>query len=351
MTADIKRAAYDEAKNIIGKAYNEATTLVTGFTLHNNAVWYKPGTIASNKIAAFDLENTLIWSDSGLIYMRTAEDWVPTTNVDVLAKLLTQLITDRWTIVIFTNQQENDPLYTATSLARINNFLTRVNRLLPQGTSFAPFVYVAIRNDNNRKPNNGMWSLFMQQAQLTTISPASFYCGDAIGPTETNPLYRWSNHDTEFARACNLTIYNPSEILGTYTPNINILIYRVLFIIAADESQYRDFVNSLPVQYKKVKTLTDVTPTIAAGFSPVVTGERFATTAGRARVRHFLEAALLNNSAFLLFTRPVKPFATNYNKVANVITGYANVLDVHLNADDSAPMNIGTQIVPIIRMN
>ena len=315
------------------------------FNLIDNSVWRLRGYTATGGIAAFDLENTLLWSEAGLIYMRRDDDWVPTTNILKMARLMDSLMADNWTIVIFTNQEERNPEYTETSKRRIISLLDNVTQYMTH--AFRPWVYMAIRNDNNRKPNNGMWQLFIIESRLTKL-PQSFYCGDAIGNTATNPLYRWSDHDTQFAENCGLALYNPEEIVGTYTPP-SVLDYNILFVMAADPSQYQDFVNSLGPEYLSVR-LQNIN---AANKTRklVVVGERFATAAGRNRVRHFFTNAELASAAFLLFTRPIKPFATNWKEIANVITGYANALDEHIGVSDSTLITVGNTSVSLIRIN
>lgn len=319
------------------------------FILHGDSVWYRTGTMVDiptrNKVAAFDLENTLIWSEAGLPYTRTAYDWVPTTNYSKLCDAIGSLIQDGWTIVIFANQLENNPRHTGTALERINNFIEVVKIEQPQ---FNPFVYVAIRDDRNRKPRIGMWNLFYSHTGIIP-SPASFYCGDAIGPKDPNPLYQWSTHDTDFAKAIGLAIYTPDEILGVFEPTIDISAYNILFIMAADESQYRDFIAELSEDYE-VGRLPNLRAIINRNKKAVIIGE-FASTTGRNRLRDYLSVNQLETAAFLLFTRPVKPFAANWNRIVNVVKGYANALNIHIRQHDYQRITVGDLMVPLIRMN
>ena len=325
---------------------------MANFTLYNDSVWYSRGSTNSNKIAAFDLENTFIWSDSGLIYMRTEDDWVPTTNIDKLVTVLMQLIRDLWTIVIFTNQKETNEEYTEKSKRRVNNFISILNQKYV--LEFNPWIFIAIRDDDYRKPNPAMWNLFLTQVGKIP-GAASFYCGDAIGKTEINPLYQWSDHDSEFAHNCNLTIYNPEEILGTFTP-IDIKEYDILLIMAADKSQYSYFTNELQKNnglgtHYIIGKLGDISRVLQEGRKIIVVGERFANILGRKRVNQYIPKELQNKAAFLMFTRPVKPFAANWNKIAAVITGYANALDVHLKFDYVRTVKARDLTSRIIRIN
>lgn len=323
---------------------------MANFTLHDNSVWYSRGTVASNKIAAFDLENTFIWSDAGLIYMRTEDDWVPTANIDKIVNVLRQLIADTWTIVIFTNQREIKKEYTEISKRRIMAFINKLNE--QHNLNCNPWIFIAIRDDRYRKPNRDMWDLFRNFSGLRPAA-ASFYCADAIGEDDPNPLYRWSDHDSEFARNCGLAIYNPEEILGTYTSE-DISAYDILFIMAADESQYKEFVTGLsppPGEHYVVGKLENVQDALNQGYKVIVTGERFANALGRRRVAQYITRDQQTKAAFLLFTRPIKPFVTNWEKIANIIPGYANALDIHLQLETSQLIDNRDIISRVIRMN
>lgn len=50
--------------------------------LRDNSVYTYMGQNNGNHVAAFDFDNTLAWSDSGLIFMRTEHDWVSTVPVE-----------------------------------------------------------------------------------------------------------------------------------------------------------------------------------------------------------------------------------------------------------------------------
>ena len=319
---------------------------MANFKLHNNSVWWSEGNRAGNNVAAFDLENTFIWSDSGLIYMRTEDDWVPTANADKIGDVLRQLIADAWTIVIFTNQQEINKEYTEISKRRITAFINKLKETY--NLNFDPWIFMAIRNDEYRKPNRRMWDIFTNLSGLRP-SAASFYCGDAIGPADPNPLYRWSDHDSKFARNCDLAIYNPEEILGTYTPE-DITQYDILFIMAADVSQYAEFVAGLGQEYV-IRKLENVQDTLKHGYKVIVTGERFANAAGRRRIAKYITREQQQRAVFLIFTRPIKPFVINWEKIANIIPGYANALDIHLKLDSNQLFPNGEIISPVIRIN
>jgi DNA 3'-phosphatase len=298
-----------------------------GWVLHDNKVYVRLGKANSNDVAAFDFDNTFIRSDSGLIFMRTADDWVPTANYSDMIEFIKSLVEDNWTFAIFNNSLETNPEFTQNVLFRINEFISRIQHFV---ADFEPYVFVSIRQDVYRKPDIGMWELFRQMTGITEPRPSSFYCGDASGPTAADPLYRWSDEDSQFARNIGLTFYTPDEMIGTY--KVGHIANTPLIIMAAHPSQYTDFVNDLIEKNPSytISTLKDARAVIRSGRIPIITGERLATRAGRNRLKPFLPKGI--HPHILLFTRPIHPYITReeYARDDAAIRGYANALDYHI---------------------
>lgn len=313
----------------------------------HGSVYFYPGSIRSTRVAAFDFDHTLAWSDSGLVFMRTENDWVPTTNT--LINIFAKLIRDDWTVVIFANQLENNPGFTKKALTRMNNFFSKLSNNFAH---VAPFMYVAIRDDEYRKPNRGMWEMFLNDTQLTP-SGESFYCGDAFAIDANNPLYRWGTYDFNFANNCNLAYYTPEEILGTYIPPVLERMFRVYLIMAAHNSQYDDFVTALLRNDPNfvISGLESVNDHLSQGNNPIVVGERFAKFAGRRRAMHMINRQYHGQVVVLMFTRPVRPFINqaDITRVDNEIRGYANALDVH--PQFNAIYTTRNEPFPIVRIN
>lgn len=297
------------------------------WTLHEK-VYYKLGTVRSNNIAAFDFDHTLAQSDSGLLFMRTEDDWVPTVSIDHLTDFFRKLVADRWTIVIFLNQYENDPVFTQKCLRRMDKFFNDIPDI-----PINSFMYVAIANDVYRKPSRGMWDLFTLQSKLLP-SEASFFCGDAFGPAAINPAYRWSSDDRLFAEAIGLAYYTPEEMLGEFESFEVVSPYDILIVMAAHESQYQYIVDQFTNDGEYVTTsLEQAVDTVEALKKKVIiVGERMATRAGRRRVMHMLGPKYRNKTAILMFTRPIFPLipVEQYRKDDKEIRGYANALDIHI---------------------
>lgn len=205
--------------------------------------------------------------------MRTQDDWVPTVNNSKIIKFFNNLVRNDWTIVIFSNQLERNPRFTQDALIRLRNFIDAIKDDIPQ---FDPFVYIAIREDNYRKPDRGMWDLFLEDIKIAP-NTASFYCGDAYGPDATNPLYRWADFDRGFAMNCNMDYYTPDEILGVYESSliVNPIIHKVFLIMAAHSSQYDDYINEIIHDHPEyvVSDLQNTRENLENGNNVIIVGE------------------------------------------------------------------------------
>lgn len=154
------------------------------------------------KIAAFDLDGTLIDTKSGQKFARGADDWKLWKSADQKESLvvdkLRQLVKQDYRIVIFTNQG-------AVSLNQPNsksyvNFTNRVGQFVKyvgnEINHFEPIVYASTKkppassklptNDHEtmRKPQIGMWNQllnFLDSKDVEIDMEQSFYVGDAAG--------------------------------------------------------------------------------------------------------------------------------------------------------------------------
>ena len=149
----------------------------------------------TNKIAGFDLVNTLIWSDRGDYTPRGNNNWV--WRSEEIPSLFCDLYKytpgeEQWTIVVFSN-------YVSTGLEELR---TRVEGMfsdldiacVTEGTSF--LFFASLRSDDYQKPNIGMWNLFKERYRLAydeelVPDERSFYVGDRAGdPTAEDPMFR-----------------------------------------------------------------------------------------------------------------------------------------------------------------
>lgn len=152
-----------------------------------------------DKIAAFDLDGTLVTSKSGKQFHLTADDWIMFPNV---LSRLSQLSQDGFGIVILTNQSQ----WTDETRQRIDQIV----KSIPQN----PLVLAATGKDNFRKPETGMISLLYALVGPKPI----FYVGDAVGPEDPYPPYRWADTDSRLAKNAGIPFYRAIDVFPAYQP-------------------------------------------------------------------------------------------------------------------------------------
>lgn len=145
------------------------------------------GNNKSDKIAAFDLDGTLINTKSGAKFAKNANDWkIAFPNV---FEKLKELREQNYSIAIITNQNG------LKNKDKIDEFEKKINLIFKD---FVPdSIYVALKKDYFRKPYPGIWEL---------IKPGknSFYVGDAAGRESDH-----SQSDAAFAYNYDIKFYTP----------------------------------------------------------------------------------------------------------------------------------------------
>lgn len=296
------------------------------WTLDNNdSIWKKFGLTPSNNIAAFDFDGTLARSNCGKRFMETESDWIFTFN-DV-GPQLQRLQNEGWTTVIFNNQLEKDERHTQLSKDRLDLFCNL--------THITPFIYMAIRDDKNRKPAIGMFEEFFIDIYpgIKEPSAASFYCGDAAGPYARNVLYRWSYIDHMFAQSINLTFYVPDEIFAPNTPPPPLQPNTIVIMVAANEVCFGNYLNDIMMTEPTIKFALNIDEIeqklqehTAPGFAPILYYNQFenALSAHRNRI-HDLDPT--RNYRIYWFTLPIEPFIHNFHRERYTIDRYCRLLE------------------------
>jgi DNA 3'-phosphatase len=147
-----------------------------------------------NKIAAFDLDNTLITTRNGG-FRKSADDLILMPNV---IPVLKHFIATGYTIAIFTNQLSKSEDQKLLNYNRVINAVNLIN--LPM------MVFMSTANDQYRKPNTGMWF------ELLRFAPSinnGFFVGDALGRPGDH-----SDSDLKFAQAIGMQSYSPEQIFN-----------------------------------------------------------------------------------------------------------------------------------------
>lgn len=158
------------------------------------------------KIAAYDLDSTLITTRSRARFPKTATDW-RLLNSQVAPKLA-ELSKLGYVFVIFTNQAGvgNGRIPDDFVRSRVEGVLLALN--VDAG------VFVATTKDHFRKPGTGMWDLFVQLIGGVAHIDAnnSFYVGDAAGrPARPEIPKDFSDSDLRFSINIGLRFQTPEE--------------------------------------------------------------------------------------------------------------------------------------------
>lgn len=151
-----------------------------------------------NKIAAFDLDGTLITTQSKRRFPKDKDDW-KLLNEKVALKLR-HLDTEGYTIVVFTNQKN---LEKRMSAADFKEKCCNIQEAIGVPMLF----YVSLEDGYMRKPFPGMFEVHKNQHPV--ILYESFYVGDAW-----SKKHCFSNSDVCFAQNCHITFYKTRDFFA-----------------------------------------------------------------------------------------------------------------------------------------
>lgn len=168
------------------------------FQIKETCVYHIPKNYTpKNYIFAFDLDNTLTYHEKSL-YVKYPDDIYVLPN---RYQTLQTVFKMGYTIVVFTNQST---MKAETAIKRMQNFLKQVN--LPI------YVFAALKKDKYRKPDIGMWNLFLEKSK---IKPEKIYfSGDALGRE-----FDFADSDKDFGENIAAKIFTPEEVFGQFDPN------------------------------------------------------------------------------------------------------------------------------------
>uniref|UniRef100_A0A6P7FU23 Uncharacterized protein F21D5.5 n=1 Tax=Diabrotica virgifera virgifera TaxID=50390 RepID=A0A6P7FU23_DIAVI len=170
---------------------------------------YTPDNIQSqNKIAAFDIDGTIIKTQSGARFPKDFDDWAMLFS-DIPSKLQ-KLYNDNFKIVFFTNQSGigKDP-------SKVKGFKRKIENILKK-IALPIQVYIALGRSKYRKPITGMWDLLKTQKNdnVKINMNQSFYVGDAAGREKNWAPKKPKDHssaDRLFALNIGIKFYTPEE--------------------------------------------------------------------------------------------------------------------------------------------
>ncbi|KAM3823815.1 bifunctional polynucleotide phosphatase/kinase isoform 1-T2 [Vipera latastei] len=172
-------------------------------------VFTKKGIVPSTKVAGFDLDGTLITTQSGKVFPINPDDW--RILYPEVPHKLKQLQSEGYKLVIFTNQ-----LGIGRGRLRPEVFKAKVEAVIEQ-LGVLLQVFVATNSGMYRKPILGMWDYLCKKANggLEVSLQESVYVGDAAGrPANWAPGQKkkdFSCSDRLFALNAGLPFHTPEE--------------------------------------------------------------------------------------------------------------------------------------------
>ncbi|XP_055625506.1 uncharacterized protein F21D5.5 [Toxorhynchites rutilus septentrionalis] len=145
--------------------------------------------VSSEKIAAYDMDGTLIKTKSGNVFPKSIDDW-QIAFAEVPGKLKS-LYKSGYKMVIFTNQAG-----ISKGKLKIEDFKKKIEALQLK-LNIPMQVFISTGKGKYRKPLTGMWDTLCQlkNDNVQIDKARSFYVGDAAGrPEQKKPNKRKKDH-------------------------------------------------------------------------------------------------------------------------------------------------------------
>ncbi|XP_011299576.1 uncharacterized protein F21D5.5 isoform X3 [Fopius arisanus] len=181
------------------------------------------GVQSRSKIAAYDMDGTLITTQSGLVFPKDLNDWK--ILFPGIPGKLKELHSDGYKIVIFTNQGG-----LGLGKSKPNDFKQKIERVVKR-LAVPIQVFIATARDSYRKPVTGMWDRLVKFCNdgVPIDKDKSFFVGDAAGrPKDWAPKKKKDHSlaDRLFALNVDLTFYTPEEhFLGQKPVKYNLPVF------------------------------------------------------------------------------------------------------------------------------
>lgn len=166
------------------------------------------------KVIGLDLDWTLIRPRNSLHGVKE-DDWM---MIPHRISMLKNLATNGYHIAIFTNQK-----YKGKALAKRIMILRQVHAFLTFN-EIPSWLFAATLGDNYRKPENGMWELFLRLSGAKVDVKNSFYVGDAAGRVQD-----FSDSDLKFSQQIGVNFLTPESLFQC--PIISLSDDQTMFIL------------------------------------------------------------------------------------------------------------------------
>lgn len=170
--------------------------------------------VPQTKIALFDVDGTIVVSKSGRRWAANDKDWIFVSDVPEVFKRYHE---SGWVVALVSNQSEWK--LSDTPRAKFQSILDA----LTVANGWAPWCFVATAKPKEkdtvyRKPARGLYDILL--ASLCITPTEVYMCGDACGPDDPNPSYRWSDSDYRFAENIGAEFRHPSDVFHRDRPFI-----------------------------------------------------------------------------------------------------------------------------------
>ncbi|XP_078368438.1 bifunctional polynucleotide phosphatase/kinase-like [Oculina patagonica] len=178
-------------------------------------VFTSKGVVGSSKIAGFDLDHTLIDTQTGKVFSPSPTDW--RMFLPHVVPKLKELWTSGYKIVVFTNQ-----LTLNLNMQNKEDFKTKTESIADH-LDVPVQVLIAPGENEYRKPVSGMWKYLLEKANdgIAVELKDSFYVGDAAGRVANwapGKNMDFSCSDRTFAVNIGIDFFTPEEFFLNQKP-------------------------------------------------------------------------------------------------------------------------------------
>lgn len=203
-----KRQSEDELKSDTPKRVKTEEHKWASLENGKCLVFTSKGVDGRNKIAAYDMDNTLIKTVSGNVFPKNIDDWQ--LNYEKIPKKLQTLHENGFKIVVFTNQGG------ITKGQTTADGIKKKIGMIQQRLGVPCHFFAATGPNMYRKPRTGMWEALQNDFNdgVEIDMKQSFYVGDAAGRPEVKLTKRKKDHssaDKLFAINLGLSFFTPEE--------------------------------------------------------------------------------------------------------------------------------------------
>ncbi|KAJ5894348.1 hypothetical protein N7495_006039 [Penicillium taxi] len=188
------------------------------------------------KVAAFDLDSTLIKTKSGNTFPRSSDDW-KWLDASVPGRLK-DLSSEGFQVVVFSNQKkiaiQKDIKKGQSESKSLVMFKDKLTTMLTQ-LGLPISVYAATTDAEYRKPRLGMWREFIDDYDLDVAGvdlEQSFFVGDAAGRPGDH-----SAADRGFASNAALPFKTPEEFFLDQAPDTELRIFDPKSYVEAEPAE------------------------------------------------------------------------------------------------------------------